>query len=129
MTGTQMEAVALYVGLNILITLVLAMLVVRQRAKSGVGLGSGGNADLEKAIRAHGNNVEYVAIILPGLIVLGLIGAAGWLIHATGLLLTAGRVLHGIGLTRDVTPFRQIGTLATWFAALAAGLGAILLAL
>ena len=129
MTGTPLEAVALYVGINILITLTLAILVVRQRAKSGISLGSGGNEDLEKAIRAHGNNVEYVSIILPGLIALGLVGAGATLVHAVGILLTLGRVAHGLGLSADISAGRQIGTLSTWIATLAAGIGCVWTAL
>lgn len=129
MLQTQLEVVALYVGLNLVITLVLAILVVRQRAKAGVSLGSGGDAALEKAIRAHGNTVEYLAIALPGLIVLGLLGVSTLVLHVVGLLLTAGRVLHAIGITNDVTPARQFGTLATWFAVLGAGIGCLWIAL
>lgn len=128
MIDAAIETVALYAGLNIVIAVVLAILVVRQRLKTRVSLGSGGNEAMERAIRAHANNAEYMAVTLPGLIVLGLLGAADWLLHATGILLTGGRVLHAIGLTNGISPFRQFGTLLTWIAALFAGIGAILLA-
>ena len=125
MVGTQAEAVGLYIGLNLILTLVLAILVVRQRAKHDISLGTGGNEDLERAMRAHGNNVEYVAIALPGLIALALLGASTMLIHVAGLLVTLGRVGHAIGITNEVTVFRQIGTLATWIGVLALGGGCL----
>ena len=125
MVGTQAEAVRLYIGLNLILTLVLAILVVRQRAKHEISLGTGGNEDLERAMRAHGNNVEYVAIALPGLIALALLGASTMLIHVAGLLVTLGRVGHAIGITNEVTIFRQIGTLATWTGVLALGGGCL----
>jgi len=114
MGSGQAEAIGLYVGLNLLLTLVLAILVVRQRAKHSVSLGDGGNADVERAIRAHGNNVEYVAIALPGLIAVGLLGASLTLIHAAGLLVTVGRAAHAIGISNGISILRQLGTLATW---------------
>ena len=63
MEAAQISALALYVGLNLLLTFLLALNVVRHRFK-------GDSADqvmLEKAVRAHGNNTEYVPIILIGL--------------------------------------------------------------
>jgi len=125
MVGTQAEAVGLYIGLNLIITLVLAILVVRQRAKHEISLGTGGNEDLERAMRAHGNNVEYVAIALPGLIALAMLGASTTLIHVAGLLVTVGRVGHAIGITNGVSIFRQIGTLSTWIGVLALGGGCL----
>ncbi|GGD18400.1 glutathione S-transferase [Pyruvatibacter mobilis] len=125
MGGGQAEAIGLYIGINLLLTLVLAILVVRQRAKHSVSLGDGGNADVERAIRAHGNNVEYVAIALPGLIALGLLGASLTLLHAAGLLVTVGRVAHAIGISNGISIFRQLGTLATWIGAAVLGVGCL----
>jgi len=125
MGGTQVEAVGLYIGLNLILTLVLAILVVRQRAKHEVSLGTGGNDDLERAIRAHGNTVEYLAIALPGLIALALLGASTLLIHIAGLLVTLGRVGHAVGITNGISLARQLGTLATWFGVLALGGGCL----
>jgi hypothetical protein len=125
MGGGQAEAIGLYIGINLLLTLVLATLVVRQRAKHSVSLGDGGNADVERAIRAHGNNVEYVAIALPGLIALGLLGASLTLLHAAGLLVTVGRVAHAIGISNGISIFRQLGTLATWIGVAVLGVGCL----
>ncbi|MEQ1890684.1 MAG: MAPEG family protein, partial [Alphaproteobacteria bacterium] len=50
----------LYIGLNALIMLILALLVVRGRLQTSIEIGDGGNEDMIKATRAHGNNVEYV---------------------------------------------------------------------
>ncbi|WP_422362619.1 MAPEG family protein [Pyruvatibacter mobilis] len=125
MGGGQAEAIGLYIGINLLLSLVLAILVVRQRAKHSVSLGDGGNADVERAIRAHGNNVEYVAIALPGLIALGLLGASLTLLHAAGLLVTVGRVAHAIGISNGISIFRQLGTLATWIGVAVLGVGCL----
>jgi uncharacterized protein len=109
---------ALYAGLNGLILLVLAIRVARQRGRSRVGLGTGGDATLERAIRIHGNAVESIPIVL---ILLGLAEACGsklWLLHGIGLALTLGRLLHIWGLTQTsgVSFGRAAGMSLTWLA-------------
>ena len=71
MEAAQTSALALYVGLNLLLTFLLALNVVRHRFKGD----SVDQVKLEKAVRAHGNNTEYVPIILIGLGVIALMGA------------------------------------------------------
>ncbi len=125
MAGTQIEAVGLYVGLNLLLTLLLAILVVRQRLKTGVSFGSGGSNDMEHAIRAHGNNVEYIALVLPGLIMLALLGASTTLIHVAGIMVTVSRLGHAIGISKSITPLRRLGTLFTWVGIAIIGIGCL----
>ena len=113
---------ALYAGLNGLILLVLAVRVARQRGISKVGIGTGGDAALERASRVHGNAVENVPIVL---ILLGLAEACGSslvLVHGMGMALTLGRLLHAWGLTRSPNESfgRAAGMTLTWLA-LAAG--------
>lgn len=116
------QITALYAGLNGLILLVLAIRVARQRGRSQVGLGTGGDAVLERAIRIHGNAVESIPIVL---ILLGLAEACGsklWLLHGIGMALTLGRLFHAGGLTQSsgVSFGRVAGMSLTWLA-LAAG--------
>jgi uncharacterized membrane protein YecN with MAPEG domain len=127
---TVMQAAALYVGINILLLLVLALLVVRHRLGSAVSLGDGGVPALTRAVRAHGNATEYVPAALVGLVSLALLGAAPWMVHVGGVLLTLGRIAHGYGLSISdgASPGRQIGTLATWVSFLWIGGAAIVLA-
>jgi len=91
----------LYVALAAIILLVLTIRVIRLRRKLAIGLGTGGDAELEKAIRGHGNFTEYAPI---GLIVLAsaeLSGAAAGWVHAIGSLLIGGRLLHAWGLSQS----------------------------
>jgi len=127
---TVIQAAALYVGLNILVLLVLALLVVRHRLSSAVALGDGGVPHLTRAVRAHGNATEYVPAALIGLVVLALLGVAPWIVHVGGVLLTAGRIAHGYGLSTNdgASPGRQIGTLASWVAFLWIGGASIVMA-
>lgn len=115
---------ALYAGLNAILMLVLALYVVRQRVRAKVGIGDGGDAGLARAVRAHGNNIEYVPIVLVLLLCLELGLWPVWLIHALGLALTIGRVAHGIGLNQSqgTSPGRALGMTLTWGTLLIAAL-------
>jgi len=122
---------ALYAGLNGLILLVLAIRVARQRGISQVGLGTGGDAALERASRIHGNAVENIPIVL---ILLGLAEACGSspvLLHGIGIALTLGRLLHAWGLTQS--PGRSFGRAAgiglTWLVLAVGAIRALLIGL
>ena len=58
----------LYAALCTLLILVLAGRVIAARWQHKVGLGDGGNTELNRRVRAHANAVEYVplALILLG---------------------------------------------------------------
>ncbi len=120
--------VALYAGINGLMALVLAALVVRQRGKTRTNLGSGGHAALEQAIRVHGNFIEYVPLILILLAVLELGGTRALWLHGLGAALTIGRVLHAWGLsTKPGESFgRAAGITLTWLVLLIAAILALL---
>src|SRR3954469_2862116 len=112
------HAAALWVGLHLILLLVLSMLVVRQRRAHGVQLGDAEIPELARAIRAFGNATEYAPGGLIALAVLALAGAQPMLVHATGLVLFAGRVTHAIGLSRSGAASlpRAVGILLTWIA-------------
>jgi uncharacterized protein len=127
-----LETAAIYVGLNILILLVLAMLVSVARRTHKISLGDAGNDRMQRAMRAHANAAEYVPAALVGLVVLALFDPATpvWLIHAGGGSLTLGRVLHGFGLHAGTLNFGRIaGAGLTWLAYLLIGGGVIYVAL
>ncbi|MDX2167953.1 MAG: MAPEG family protein [Deltaproteobacteria bacterium] len=116
---------ALYAALNALIMVTLALLVVRHRGRAKAGIGDGGDPGLALAIRAHGNNTEYVPYALVLLLLVELGAWPAWLVHVLGIMLTVGRVAHGYGLSQSkgTSPGRAIGMLGTWLAILiAAGL-------
>ena len=84
------------------------------------------------ANRAHITNVEYVPIVLIGLIGLHLLSGSIYVIHAVSLLLTVGRILYAMGLSTAAeksTPPRLIGTLMTWLAQIIAAIGCLYYAL
>jgi uncharacterized membrane protein YecN with MAPEG domain len=112
MEAVQTSALALYVGLNLLLTLVLAINVVRHRFKGE----SGDPVALEKAVRAHGNNTEYVPIILVGLGVMAMMGASAQTISILGGTLFVARVFHAYGIQQAKVPnvFGMVGNIVTW---------------
>jgi hypothetical protein len=97
---------AFYAGLMALWLMVLGFEVSRRRRRHDVSYGTGGVTELEQAIRAHANACEYIPIAL---IVMGLaegMGAPALLLHAAGLMLAAGRVMHGAYFLAGARRFR-----------------------
>ena len=85
---------AFYAGLSALWLIVLTVAVIRLRRARRVSLGDGGHDDLAHARAAHRNAAETLPI---GLILLALaegLGTPAALLHATAVVLLAGRVLH-----------------------------------
>ncbi|MCW0181503.1 MAG: MAPEG family protein [Zavarzinia sp.] len=121
----------LYGGLNGLLSFVLAFRVSQLRMKSNVIFGDGGDGAIQRAIRAHANNVEYVPLTLVLIGLLEIAGQPAWAINAMGAALFIGRALHAIGLTstEDSSPPRFYGILLTWAALVAAALWCIVAAL
>lgn len=109
---------ALYVALHAILLLLLAVLVMLQRGRHKVGLGDGGHDALSRAIRAHGNAVEYVPIALLLMLVYELNGGASAVLHGCGLLLLASRLAHAWGLSRSAgeSPGRAAGVAGTFIA-------------
>lgn len=127
MTEFPLSITLVYLGLNALIMLALGVIVSVARLKTRIDLGDGGNATLLQAIRAHGNNSEYVPIALIMLAALELMAGPPWLLHGLGGALTLGRLLHAQGLYQSSGRSfgRVLGTSLTWLV-LAAGGGACL---
>ncbi len=123
----RLEAAALYAGANILILLVLAVLVVGGRRRHKITLGDAGNEDFARTVRAHGNAAEYIPAGIAGLLFLALMDETVvpfWLLHAAGISLTLGRILHGWGLNTGTINFgRMFGMVLTWLSYLLIGGG------
>jgi uncharacterized protein len=107
----------LYAGLTAILLIGIAYRVVQLRRRHDVGLGDGGVPELQQAIRAHGNLVEYAPLALLLLLVVELTAALpAWALHVAGTAIVAGRALHAYGLTRSPrrTPGRYYGSILTW---------------
>lgn len=90
---------ALYGGLIGVLLLALAARISGLRHKRKVGIGDGGDPSLLRAIRAHGNAVEWGVPAVVLLLIADLTRAPPLLLHLCGLAVVIGRVLHAIGLS------------------------------
>jgi hypothetical protein len=77
--------------------LIARVSLLRNRHK--IGLGDGGLPAMVRAVRAHANAIETIPLALVLLLVLELDQTQPWLLHAFGIMLLVGRVLHGLGLS------------------------------
>ena len=106
---------ALYAALCALIVLALAVRIMIMRFRSRTGIGDGGDSRLARAIRIHGNAIEYVPIALVLLLVAELGGARPALLHGCGIVLVVARIAHALGLRRSagLSVGRGIGVVGT----------------
>ena len=106
----------LYAGLCALLVLILSMRVAHWRFKHKIGLGDGGDKELLKRVRAHGNAVEYLPLSLIMLGGMELTGYPNNLIHGFGAALFVSRVAHAWGLSQSSGSSlgRVSGMVVTW---------------
>lgn len=125
------DITALYAGLLGIVYLVLAGFVVSNRRRARVGLGTGSDTALERAVRVHGNFAEYVPLFLVLLLVAELGGGSAVLLHVIGAAFVLARLAHAFGLSQSsgTSGGRFGGTLVTWVAILVLALLNIWLAL
>jgi uncharacterized membrane protein YecN with MAPEG domain len=107
---------ALYAGVFALLLVGLAVLVSRRRHSMGIGLGAGGDAQLERAIRVHANAVEWGLPVLLLLLIAEENRASPLLLHLCGIVFVLARLMHAAGLSRASgrSAGRFAGTALTW---------------
>jgi len=106
----------LYAALLGILLIMLSWGVSKVRLREHVSLGAGEISDLESAIRAHGNFIEYVPFALILLMLAESAVAQSWLLHILGASLLAGRLLHAYGIRQSVSSnnYRKYGAALTW---------------
>ena len=112
---------ALYGAILALIVIALAINVTAHRVKLRVPLGDGGNAQMRRMIRLHGNAAEYIPLALVLMAIYELNGGWHLGLHIVGIALVAGRLLQTAGMwTTDMPNIgRQIGQSLTWLSLIA----------
>lgn len=107
---------ALYAGILALIVVALAINVTVHRTKFKVPIGDGGNPEMLRMIRVHGNAVEYLPLALMLMAIYEIDGGSHALLHIAGIVLIVGRVLQTWNMWR--TPRAGFGRIAgqssTW---------------
>ena len=72
--------------------------------------------DLERAIRGHGNLIEYAPLFLILMLTLELSDASVTLLYMSGIIFTLGRLMHGIAFSfMKKNVFLRIGGMALTF--------------
>jgi uncharacterized membrane protein YecN with MAPEG domain len=92
----------------------LSFPVALHRKRSRTSLGDGGDAALQRRVRAQGNFTEYVPMAL---LVIGAVEAAGYdtlFVWSLGGLMSVGRFLHAWGILGGTLPPRAAGMIATF---------------
>jgi uncharacterized protein len=105
----------LYAGLLALLLVILAWRVSMMRSKLRVGMGHGDDLHLARAIRVHGNAVEWILPMLLLFLVAELDGANRIFLHVCGVTFVAARIAHARAMSRTSkdSPGRFWGTLAS----------------
>ena len=117
MIDQSLQAVALWAGLNLAWTLLLALNVTRHRMKEGISTGSGNSQSLDRAVRAHGNNIEYVPGAILGILILAALGYSPLVINLLGASLLVARFCHAHGIQQlevALPKTRVLGNVLTW---------------
>jgi uncharacterized protein len=120
-----LDVTGVYAAALTVLYLFLTARVIIFRRVNRVSLGDGNDEELLRRMRAHGNFAEYVPL---GLLLMGIAevqGSQTWLLHIVGLMLLAGRLMHGLNFTFALKsmPLRTMGMLLTLTSL---GLGAVL---
>jgi len=112
---------ALYAGILALILIALAINVTLHRVKLKVPLGDGGNAEMRRMIRLHGNAAEYIPLGIVLMAVYEANGGSPMALQLIGLALVVGRLVQTWGMwSTDMTNLgRQIGQSLTWISVIA----------
>lgn len=122
-----LQITTLYAAPLAVLFLLLWILTTKARAQANLSIGHADGSELHEWVRRHGNFTEWVPMVLILMALSELNGLGPVWLHAAGLLLLAGRILHPIGLHADraVTIGRVVGNSGPFVAVviLLAGLG------
>lgn len=89
-----LQITVLFVGILALIQIPMTFAVGLYRVKTNIHFLDGGDTQMTRRMRAHGNFTETVPITLLAMAAAEIAGAPGYLLWTGGTLLVAGRLLH-----------------------------------
>lgn len=96
---SALQVTPAFAALLAVLVSVLVLRVVYLRRHYKVGIGSGDNPVLAKAVRAHANAMETIPFALVLMLIAELAGAHQTLLLAGGSVLVVGRGIHAFGLS------------------------------
>lgn len=97
---------AFYISLLAFIFLWLTRRTISARRTAKIAVGDGGNEQLLRMMRTHANFVEYVPLAMLLFALAELHGTPHILLHAIGITLIVGRILHAYGVAQLKENFR-----------------------
>ena len=105
----------IYAGLLALLYVFLSFRVIRMRRGARINLGDGGDAEMQRRMRVHGNFSEYVPLGLILMFLAEWLDQSVWLLHLMGVLLLIGRSAHAYGVSHapQIVPVRVAGMVCT----------------
>lgn len=105
----------IYAGICGLLLVVLYVRISQRRLTTKIGVGSGGDAELEQRVRAHGNLIEAAPFALILLYLIEQTGLGSMYVHALGALFIAARLAHAQGMSTSTgrSTGRFYGSLGT----------------
>ncbi len=106
---------AFYAAILALIFLALTYHVILGRWSKRIAFGTGGDDNMTKRVRAHGNFAEFVPFALLLLWFAEMQNAPLWSVHVAGILLVIGRLFHIWGVMHRKIPNapRALGVILT----------------
>jgi len=107
---------SLFAGILALIYVVLSVRIIQLRWRHRVGIGTNKVEELQRAVPAHGNFIEYVPLMLLMLALIEFSGVGSAWIYGLGGALTIARIAHAAGLSSNagVSWPRTVGVLGTF---------------
>ncbi len=107
---------AAYAAVLALIITALGINVTVHRVKLKVSLGDGGNPEMLRMIRLHGNAIEYVPLALMLMLIYEINGGLPIALHIAGVALIVARLIQTAAMwgTEAPRPGRGIGQTLTW---------------
>lgn len=113
--ATDITVTALFAGILGILHVVFTLRVGMYRLHNKISIGDGGDRELLKRMRGHGNFIENTPIALILLLLNELSGLANLYLMALGATFVFGRVMHYIHFAMGIGPFvlRPIGMLST----------------
>jgi uncharacterized protein len=101
-----------------IVIVVLGINVTMHRVKLQVPFGDGGNAQMLRMIRLHGNAAEYILLAVALMLIYEVNGGMHFVLHAAGTALVVGCLLQTWGMWSTERPRfgRGAGQTLTWLA-------------
>ena len=131
MTVMLLTIVPVFSAFFAVMFVLLSINVIRARRKHKVGIGTGRNKSVERAMRVHANFAEYVPFALLLVALLELNKSNSLLLMGLCSVLLVGRLVHayGVSMENERFAFRVSGMMMTFAVILIAALANLVIVL